>query len=460
MVERIEGPKESAVLSEALAFAGRGMNRRDFLKLAGAGAAGAALLGVAGCGGGGGGGGGGEFTFSFGPDPSGTLQELVDRFNTEYEGQYTASLREMPADTGQYFDQVRTEFQAGGGDIDLIGGDVIWPAQFAANGYILDLSDRFTEEDRQAFLPGPVESNTYEGKVFGVPWFTDAGLLYYRQDLLEENGFSKPPRTWDELKEMARTVQQSSGTQYGFVFQGADYEGGVVNGVEYIYSAGGEVLDSNSPDTVVVDSPEAIEGLTIQRSMVEDGIAPQSVATYKEQETQTAFLNGDAVFARNWPYLYALVADPEQSQITPEQVSVAPLPTANEGDQSASGLGGWNFMINAASDPETQEAAYEFIRFATSEEQQRFRALEGSFLPALQSLYEDQEILDAIPVIALAPEALRNSKPRPVSPFYSDMSLEMGEQFNASLNGEVSPEEAARTLQGSLEGIIQQGQAV
>nr|MBA4116727.1 ABC transporter substrate-binding protein [Rubrobacter sp.] len=406
------------------------------------------------------GGGGGEFTFSFGPDPSGTLQELVDRFNTEYEGQYTASLREMPADTGQYFDQVRTEFQAGGGDIDLIGGDVIWPAQFAANGYILDLSDRFTEEDRQAFLPGPVESNTYEGKVFGVPWFTDAGLLYYRQDLLEENGFSEPPRTWDELKEMARTVQQNSGTQYGFVFQGADYEGGVVNGVEYIYSAGGEVLDSNNPDTVVVDSPEAIEGLTIQRSMVEDGIAPQSVATYKEQETQTAFLNGDAVFARNWPYLYALVADPEQSQITPEQVGVAPLPTANDGEQSASGLGGWNFMINAASDPETQEAAYEFIRFATSEEQQRFRALEGSFLPALQSLYEDQEILDAIPVIALAPEALQNSKPRPVSPFYSDMSLEMGEQFNASLNGEVSPEEAAQTLQGSLEGIIQQGQTM
>src|ERR687893_828537 len=83
----------------------------------------------------------------------------------------------------------------------LIGGDVIWPAQFAANGYILDLSDRFTEDMRAKFLEGPVASNTYEDKVWGVPWFTDAGLLYYRRDWLENSGFSGPPRTWEEPQE-------------------------------------------------------------------------------------------------------------------------------------------------------------------------------------------------------------------------------------------------------------------
>jgi len=434
----------------------RGMNRRDFLKVSGAGLAGVALLGVAGCGGGGGGseGGSGEFIFSFGPDTSGSLQEVVKRFNKENKGKYTAKYREMPADTGQYFDKVRTQFQAGGGDIDLIGGDVIWPAQFAANGWILDLSDKFTEEDRADFLPGPVESNTYEDKVYGVPWFTDAGMLYYRKDLLDKNGIKEAPKTWDELKDAAKQVTEAEGTKYGFVFQGSQYEGGVVNGLEYINSYGGRVLDENDASKVVIDSPESSEGLSIAASMIEDGVSPQAVTNFTETESQTTFLNGDAVFCRNWPYMYALAADPDESKIKQEQIGVAPLPAGSA--ESVSGLGGWNFYINAASDPETQDAAYEFVKFCTSPEIQKFRALNGSFLPTLKSLYEDKEILDAVPVIALAGDALANTQPRPVSPAYSDMSLKMAEQFNAAFKGDVSPDEAVKTLQSELQDIADQ----
>src|SRR5215213_1194665 len=176
------------------------ISRRDFLRLGGAGLAGAALLGTAGCGGGSQSS-GNEVIFSWGEDDPGVLPGLIEEFNKQNEGNIKVTHRVMPSDTGQYFDQIRTEFQAGGGDIDVIGGDVIWPAQFAANGYILDLSDRFTDTD--AFLPGPIQSNTYDGKVWGVPWYTDAGLLYYRQDLLEQAGFSEGPKTWEEPKEMA-----------------------------------------------------------------------------------------------------------------------------------------------------------------------------------------------------------------------------------------------------------------
>ena len=170
---------------------GANLSRKDFLRLGGAGLAGAALLGAAGCGGGGQGD-GNNIVFSWGTDDTGTLPELLDKFNKQNEGNFQVTYREMPSDTGQYFDQLRTEFQAGGGEIDVIGGDVIWPAQFAAQGWIADLSDRFTDTD--AFLPGPMASNRYDGKVWGVPWYTDAGLLYYRKDLLEESGFSEPPK--------------------------------------------------------------------------------------------------------------------------------------------------------------------------------------------------------------------------------------------------------------------------
>lgn len=432
--------------------AGKGMNRRDFLKMGAAGAAGVSLLGVAGCGGGGGGQGGGptEFTFSFGPDDSGTLQELVNRFN-EQNDQYQAKYREMPSDTGQYFDQLRTEFQAGQANIDLIGGDVIWTAQFAANGWILDISDRISDSERNKFLNAPIESNTFEGSIYGLPWFTDAGMLYYRKDLLEKAGL-QPPKTWEELKQTAQQASQQEGVKNGFVFQGANYEGGVVNGLEYIWTHGSSVLEG---DKVTIDSQGSVAGLQTERSMVEDGIAPQAVASYKEPESHGVFLRGDAVFIRNWPYMYALAGDPEQSQIKQEQIGIVPLPTA-QGNDSFSGLGGWNFYINANSDSAVQDAAFEFMKFATQPEQQKFRALQGSFLPTLTSLYDDQEIKEKVPVIELGREALESARPRPISPYYSDMSLTMAEQFNANLKGNVPSQEAVSNLQSELSNIVEQ----
>ncbi|MDQ3942437.1 MAG: ABC transporter substrate-binding protein [Actinomycetota bacterium] len=447
-----ECPKERGGLSGSLAR--RRVSRRDFLKLSGIGLVGVAL---AGCGGGRGGGGPVELTFSFFPDRTGSVQELIDRFNGQKEGQVQVTYREMPADSGQHFDLLRTEFQAGSGDIDVVGGDVIWPAQFAANGWILDLSDRFPEGERDQFLPAPIEANTYQGRIYGVPWYTDAGMLYYRSDLLEESGFFEPPRTYDELKDIARRVQQDSGTENGFVFQGANYEGGVVNALEYIWNSGGEVLDPSDPTRVTIDSPEAIRGLQIERSMIEDGISSEGVTQYKEQESATTFLNGDAVFMRNVPRMYALASDPNESRIDPQQIGVAALPVAEEGNRSYSNLGGWNFFINAAS--ENQDAAWEFIRFMSAPEQQKYRAIEGSVIPTRQELLEDQEILDTVPVIALGRGAIQNTRPRPVSPYYSDMSLRMAEQFNSSLQGNVSPEDAVRTLQEELTTIVEQGRA-
>ena len=436
----------------------RGISRRDFLKLSGAGLVGVTLLGIAGCAGGGQGGGGpANLTFSFFPDRTGSVQKLIDEFNSQNEGQIQGTYREMPADSGQHFDQLKTEFQSGSSDIDVIGGDVIWPAQFAANGWILDLSDRFPEEEPGEFLPAPIQANTYQGRIYGVPWYTDAGMLYYRRDLLEQSGFSGSPRTYDELKDVARRVQRDSGTRYGFVFQGADYEGGVVNALEYIWNSGGEVLDPNDPNRVTIDSPEATRGLQIERGMISDSIAPEGVTQYKEQESATIFLNGDAVFMRNVPRMYALASDPNESKIKPEQMGVSALPVATEGNQSHSNLGGWNLFINAAS--KNQDAAWEFIRFMSAPEQQKFRALNGSVIPTRQSLLEDREILDKVPVISLGREAIQNTKPRPVSPYYSDMSLRMAKQFNSSLKGKVSPEDAVKTLQEELTTIVERGQA-
>src|SRR5215213_135859 len=441
MTERNEGSGVST---------GRKLNRREFLKMGGAGLASAALLGATGCGGGSGG--SGDLTFAWGPDDAqGTVATLIKKFNKQSD--FNVVHRVMPADTGTYFDKLRTQLQAGSGGVDVIGGDVIWPAQLAASGWIVDMTDKFPESEQKKFLEGPLQSVSYEGKVWGIPWYTDAGMLYHRKDLLEKSGYSEPPKTWDELKEMADKVKKDQGIKYGFVFQGDAYEGGVCNGLEYIWQHGGNAVDPENPSKILIDSPEAAAGLATEASMLSSGVAPEAVSTYQESETDPAFFGepGDTVFARNWPYMYAFGGT--KGYLKQDQVGVGPLPV-EEGQQLASCLGGWDMLINSQSD--MQDEAWEFIKFMTSEESLKFRAVKATVLPTRSSLLRDPEIAK-IPVVSQGRPAIEHTHPRPVSPYYSDMSLEMNEQFNACLKGDVSPEEAVKTLQGSLERIVEAG---
>ena len=439
----------------------RDMSRREFLRLTGAGIAGASLLGA--CADVQAGFTGAEtvpegtLIFTHGPDDSGTVSKVIDKFNKENGKGITVEYREMPADSGQYFDKLRTDFQAGGGDIDVMSIDVIWPPQFGANGWIEDLSDWFTDDEWKDFLPATVEANTLSGKIYGVPWFTDAGMFYYRKDLLEKSNFSEPPKTWDEMQEMADKVTTDQKIAFGFICQGAEYEGGAVNGLEYIWNAGGDVLDPNDPNRVIIAEGSSAEGLEIYRSHVESGVAPEAVSTYKELESMTAFILGDAVFMRNWPFVYGTILGGKAtgSEIKPEQTGVAAIPVAKEGDESFSCLGGWNFAVNKVSDK--KEEAKEFIKYMAAEPIEEEFAINASLLPPRAALYEDKKLIKEQPVIALAKEVTQNAKPRPQHPFYSDMSLNLAEQFNLVLKGDAEPQEAIDTLQDELQRLADIG---
>jgi multiple sugar transport system substrate-binding protein len=434
--------------------AGRRLNRRDFLKMSGAGLAGAALLGASGCGGGGSG--SGNIIFSMGPDdPNETYTKLIDKFNKQHKGEFQVVHREMPADTGQYFDKLRTEFQAGGGDIDVIGADVIWPIQFAAQGWVQDLSDRFPASEQNKFLPAPIEASIYEGAIYAVPWYEDAGLLYSRSDLLEEAGYSAPPETWDELKEMALKITQDMGIPNGFVFQGKNYEGGVCNALEYIRTHGGDVLSEVTAGNVIIDSPEAMAGLETYHSMITDGVAPQAVSNYDETVSVPVFGDGEAVFLREWPGTYGDIAGGTY-KVKQDQVEVSAIPVA-PGNESSSTLGGWSFMINAQTD--MPDEAWEFVKFMSSYESFKYRAVNGGYISARKAILDDPEVQEAIPTVKLAKDVLLDyATSRPVTEYYGDMSLEMQEQFNNALTGDTSPQQAVETLQKGLGSIMQQAE--
>jgi multiple sugar transport system substrate-binding protein len=444
---------ERTVAGRVAGFGGNPLSRRHFLRLGGVGLAGVALLGASACGGGRS---SGNVILSYWEGiPEETQYKLIKKFNEQYKGEFQITLREMPQDYGEYFEKLKTEFQARGGETDIIAGDTIWTAEFAANGWIANVSGDYPEGERSRFVDGAIRSLTYGGKVYGVPHTLDAGMLYYRKDLLEKSGFSEAPTTWEELKEVARKVVQDQGTRYGFVFQGANYEGGVCNGLEFIWTHGGEVLDPNDASKVIIGSPESVDALTTERSMVSDGVAPQSVVNYTESSSDTTFmLHGDAVFCRNWPYMYALGTNPK-SNVKSEQMGVSPLPVGDGQRQSASCLGGDVMLINASS--EMKEEAWKFVQFFNSEENQKTWTLEAGDLPTRKTLYDDREVLEALPMITQAKEALLNVRPRPVSGHYSEMSRAMALEFNNVLRGVLPPEEAIETLQSKLQQIIEEG---
>jgi trehalose/maltose transport system substrate-binding protein len=378
-------------------------------------------------------------------------RRLVQEFNRLRRGEIRVTYRNFFLNTDEYRDELRQMFEGRGRPIDVIGGDVIWPAEFAANGWIADLSGRFPQLERQQFLPAAIQANTHQGRVWGVPWFTEVGLLYYRKDLLDQSGFFSPPQSWDQLKQMALQVKQDAGIQYGYVFQGAEYEGGVCNGLEYIWTHGGDVLDSGPPTRVIIDSPQTVAGLTTERSMITDGASPQDVGSYTEFESAEDFLRERAVFCRLWAGFYAEIGGP-RSPLSHQQVEVAPIP-AGVGGQSAGCLGGWNLFINAASDPAQQDAAWEFIQFMTNANNQKDRAINETLLPTRVALYQDPDVLQ-VPIMPRARAALANGRPRPAHPRYSEMSAAMAEQFNRCLMDQVTPAQAAQTLQTRLSSIV------
>jgi multiple sugar transport system substrate-binding protein len=351
-----------------------------------------------------------NIVFSFGPEETGIVQTLVNEFNQQNTSGINVTYQEMPANTDRYRERLSTMFRREGSRIDVIAGDVIWPAEFAANGWIADLSNRLCKTQWEMFRDETLEANTYQGKIWGVPWVTDVGLLYYRKDLLEKSDFPDPPKTWDELKRMALQVKQHHGLQHGYVFQGADYEGGVCNGLEFIWTYGGEVLDPNDASKVIIDGIEAKNGLRAERHMVEDGVAPQRVHRFTEEESTVRFLDGQSVFCRNWSFLFGILDD-EDEPLSRAQVGVAELPRDQGVEQGDGCLGGWNMFINAAS--AHQDEAWKFIEFMTAPQQQTRLAEEASLLPTREALYEDEQLLDDVPILDLSSGALGNARPRP-----------------------------------------------
>jgi len=343
-------------------------------------------------------------------------------------------------------------FEAQSSDVDVMQIDVIWPGDLER--HFVDLYEYGAREVADQHFPAIIQNNTVDGKLIGIPWFTDAGLLYYRTDLLEKYGFDGPPETWTELEEMAEMIQAGERAEgnpdfWGYVWQGNAYEGLTCDALEWIASSeGGTIV---SPDGVITINNENAANIIDQAAGWVGTISPNGVTNFAEEDARNMFQAGNAAFMRNWPYAYSLGQSDDSA--VKDLFDVSPLPHGPGGTPAAT-LGGWQLGVSAYS--ENPEAAADVALYLASYEEQKIRAIEGSFNPTIAALYEDPEVLEATPFFGSLYDVFVNATARPstaTAPNYAQVSRAFYTAVHSVLTGEEDADVALELLELDLQDI-------
>lgn len=381
----------------------------------------------------------GPLTLATAGDLTGYLGPLLEGWNRTHPGE-RVTLVELPDSADETHAQMATDLRGDDrGRFDLLNIDVNWTSEFAAAGWIRPLPrDRFPLD---SFLRPVVDTATYDGRLYAVPYVTNAGLLLYRKDVLAEEGV-EPPRTWAELEHLAKTVAPKHGLD-GYAGQFLPYEGLTVNAAEAVYSAGGSILGGEG-ERVTVDSAAAREGIGFLARGVREGWIPERALAYKEEESKQAFQDGRLLFLRNWPYAY-VGASAEGSPVA-GRTGAVPLPGPDGPGTSV--LGGSNLAVSThARHP---DSAARLMAYLTSERVQRQVLTRGALPPVRADLYEDPELIREFPYLPTLRESVLTAAPRPKSPRYDQVSLVVQAVVRDAMTGRTTPAAAVRRLAREL----------
>ncbi|MBK8445491.1 MAG: ABC transporter substrate-binding protein [Micropruina sp.] len=384
----------------------------------------------------------GPIVYAQGKDTSGNLKAQIDQWNTENPNE-KVTFRELSDSADEQRAEMIKRGQSKSGEFTVMSVDVVWTAEFAANGWLQELpSDKFSTE---GFLKAAVDSATYFNKLYAMPSSSDGALLYYRKDLLDKAS-AQPPVTWDEMQAVCDKVLpgQSGMSCYGGQFQ--KYEGLTCNFAEAINSAGGAVLNAEGKPTV--NTPEAVAGLTWMVEGFKSGKIPKEAITWKEEDSRQAFEASKILFLRNWPYVWNISNGPK-SKIS-GKIAVAPIP--GKTGPGVSTLGGHSYGISTFA--KNKGTAMKWINWMLRPENQKQQLQKASSAPVLESLYADPELIEQFPYLPMLLKSIQNAKPRPKAVAYGDVTLAIQDAAYAALQGQKDPQTALNDLQTKLESLI------
>jgi multiple sugar transport system substrate-binding protein len=375
------------------------------------------------------------------------LQPLVTKFNQQHSD-IKFQIIEAPSDSNQVEDLYTSSFLLGNSPYDLVYMDIVWTPKFAAAGWLRDISDRLTPEAAQEYLAEEIAGGKYENKLYRLPFRSDAGMLYYRQDLLEQAGY-QPPETFTQLLTISQDLQQQGLVDWGYAWQGKQSEGLAAMFVEILEGHGAYWINSDTLE-VGLDRPEAIASVEFLRTTIAKKVSPPGVTTYAEDETRLLFQNGKVAFLRNWPFVYSLAADPEDSEIA-GKYQIKPMVHV-PGKKSGAALGGWGLGISATT--KHPDAAWQVIEFLSSEESQREFILETGFVPSRETLFNDPQIVAKYNYYPQLLDIVRNSTLRPPISQYAQASDILQRYLSAAITGKMTSKAAMQNAANETRNLL------
>ena len=387
----------------------------------------------------------GPITFAIGSDDISWLTPVLNAWNASHPGQRVTPLY-LPEAANDQLAQLVANLQAKSDAYDVIDLDVVWTAEFASAGWIIPLpAGKFPLGD---FLPPAVATAEYQGRLYAIPYYSNADLLYYRSDILAK-AHQKPPTTWAQLQSLATTVAPKYHLD-GYAATLAPDEGLTVNFAESVQSAGGSIL---SPDgtQVTVDSPPAVAGLAFLVNGLRQGWIPAADLGYEEVSAQQAFESGKFLFLNDWPDVYAAASQPGPGNQVVGKFGVVALP-GQDGPGSSS-LGGANLAISAYS--QHQQTALDFISYLTDLANETAMLTSGGFPPVWKQIYTNPSLRKQFPYLPVLEQAIDSAQPRPVSADYDQASLVISSAVQAALRLRETPQQALSEMASQLAQIIQ-----
>jgi multiple sugar transport system substrate-binding protein len=291
--------------------------------------------------------------------------------------------------------------------------------------------------DPSTYFESAWNTGVVDGTAYGVPWYVETRLLYYRTDIAEKAGITKPPTTWDELKAMAQAMKDKGGAQWGISLGTKNYQ----ELAPFIWSNGGDIYDGTE---FTLDSPQAVDALKFYDSFFEEGLAPKSVP--EGFDITPAFVKGTHPMFFSGPWHIGLIKDAGGADIEGKW-AVAPIPKK---DSSTSFVGGSNMVV--FKDSKNKDAAWAFLQFLSDPATQVKWYQEATDLPAVQAAWDDAALKDDKDVQMFG-EQLGETKAPPAIPTWSEVADAINATMEKVTTGDESPEQGAQEMQQQAESI-------
>ncbi len=374
------------------------------------------------------------------------LEFLVDEFEAKNPG-IKINLVYGPRTTNSVEDLYTGAFLLGDSPYDIVYADMIWASKFAAAGWLKDLSTWVSDQELEAFMPATVAAGQVENGFYWMPFVSGLGMLYYRTDLLKTAGLN-PPETFEELVRQSQILQEKGLVDWGYIWQGFQYEGLITVFLEVLKGYGGFWIDADGQQ-IGLDRPSAINAAAFLRSLIEQEISPTDIANYVEFDTLRIFAGGKAAFLRNWPFAWQELNKPNSA--LKGKVAIKTMVHA-PGQESGSSIGGWGFSM--AKDTQHPDAAWRVIEFFSSEAAQRQFILVSGYVPVRRSLFTDPEILEKYPHYPEFLQIANQAVLRPPIRQYAQVSDILQRYLSAAITGQLSPEAAMKQAAGETQRTL------